>query len=162
MPPSIIDAEFPDMQDANTTSTGIKFSEVYTGHGKRVHAGDVVIIELVGRTEDGATFLDTRAADQPLAFQIGRANKYVPEGISQLVELMTEGDKRMAILPAALAYGSTGASLPQGSVPPDARLLYEVELLRCQQMSMGLACCTESSFPCIGKDVLDKDGNPKV
>ncbi len=40
----------------------------------------------------------------------------------------------------------------QGSVPPNAKLLYEVELLRCQKFTLGLACCSEASFPCIGPD----------
>jgi FKBP-type peptidyl-prolyl cis-trans isomerase len=43
-----------------------------------------VLVDLVGTLENGKVFIDTRAAGQPLAFQIGQTNKFIPEGVSQV------------------------------------------------------------------------------
>ncbi len=88
-------------------------------------------------------------AGSPLAFEIGRTNKFITKGLSQVVMDMKGGDIREALIPAEEGYGSVGISLPQGSVLPGSQLLYEVELLRCQKFTIGLACCSEESFPCI-------------
>ena len=52
--------------------------------------------------------------------------------------------------------------MPQGSVPQDAKLYYEVELLRCQTFTIGLACCSEEAFPCIDKDKAPPPGIDKL
>jgi len=131
------------------TATGIKYTELTSGKGDKPRTGDLVMVDLVGRTEDGEVFLDTKAAGTPLAFQMGQTNKYVPEGLMQTVESMKGGDVRLAVVPASLGYGASGMKLAQGSVPPNAKLYYEVELLRCQTFTIGLACCSDASFPCI-------------
>ncbi|GAX73796.1 hypothetical protein CEUSTIGMA_g1247.t1 [Chlamydomonas eustigma] len=152
-PPVVIETESnPGERQLSLTATGIKFSELKQGSGEKVKSGDLVLIELVGKTENGDVFIDTRAAGNPLAFQVGQTNKYITEGLTQVVETMAGGDLKLAVVPAYLGYGSAGMTLPQGGVPPGSRLFYEVELLRCQNFTLGLACCSEESFPCIGKD----------
>ena len=46
--------------------------------------GDVVLIELLAKTEGGKVFIDTKAAGTPLAFEVGQTNKFVTEGLSQV------------------------------------------------------------------------------
>lgn len=118
----------------------------------RARDGELIIIDVVGKTEGGQVFLDTREAGTPLAFEVGRTNKFITPGLTQVVAAMSGGDVTRAVVPASLGYGSNGIQLPQGEVPPNSKLVYEVEILRCQTFTLGLACCSEASFPCIGKD----------
>ncbi len=62
---------------------------------------------------------------------------------------MTGGSVRLAVVPPALGYAGTGAALRQGRVPPQAKLFYEITLLRCQKFTIGLACCVDDKYPCI-------------
>lgn len=60
------------------------------------------------------------------------------------------------VLPCTVALHcmqASGAQL-QGSVPPNADLYYEIELLRCQQVSLGLACCPDDSYPCLDDEAI--------
>jgi len=62
---------------------GIRWSEVKRGTGEVARTGDVVLIDLLGSTEDGKVFIDTKAAGNPLAFELGTTNKFITEGLSQ-------------------------------------------------------------------------------
>lgn len=103
--------------------------------------------------EDGRVFLDTRAAGQPLAFQLGTTTSTVPEGLAEAVEGMHAGGSRLAVVPASLGYGTRGVRALAGGaapVPPGAALYFELELLRCQEVpGAGLACCPDARYPCL-------------
>lgn len=63
----------------------------------------------------------------------------VPEGLSQVVEGMTSGSVRLAVLPPSLGFGDKSVAMPDGvRVPPNAKLYYEVELLRCEVRGLDL------------------------
>ncbi|PNG99872.1 Peptidyl-prolyl cis-trans isomerase FKBP17-2, chloroplastic, partial [Tetrabaena socialis] len=75
-----------------------------------------------------------------------------------VVETMRSGDVKLAVVPPSLGYGAQGVAFKSGRrVPPNARLYYEVNLLRCQSMTMGLACCSDADFPCIKKKGPDAE-----
>ncbi|KAL6753556.1 hypothetical protein V8C86DRAFT_2725366 [Haematococcus lacustris] len=134
-------------RDVVTVSSGLKYSDVSKGSGPLTKTGDLVLVDVIGRLENGKVFLDTRSAGAPLAFTIGTTNKYVPEGLTQVVEGMEGGSIRLAVLPPSLGYGDQSMELPGGvRIPARSTLYYEVELLRCQGISLGLACCTEATF----------------
>jgi len=145
------------------TSTGIKFANVSQGSGPVTKTGDLVLVDVVGRLPGGKVFIDTRELGAPIAFQVGTSNKLVPEGLSQIVEGMEAGSVRLAVLPAELGYQDQPVKMPGGvTVPPNTKLYYEVELLRCETFTLGLACCTEGAFnrnggSCVkSKDAADK------
>lgn len=81
-------------------------------------------------------------------------------GGTQVVESMRGGSVRLAVVPPALGYGAVYSSLAQGRVPPNSSLYYEVELLRCQQFTIGLACCSDAAYPCIKQPAAAGLGAP--
>lgn len=161
-------------RDIQMTASGIRTSLVSPGRGEAPRSGGLVVAHVVGSLEDGTVFLDTRAVGAPLAFPLGTTNAYVTEGLSQVVETMRGGEVRLAVVPSALGYGARGARLQlppsrqeQGgegggaskggragtvSIPGNAKLYYQVTLLRCQSLEGGLACCTDDTYPCIREE----------
>lgn len=94
-----------------------------TGSGRAAQQGQLVTIDYVGWLDDGTLFDSTRERGQPAAFRLGEARiRGWNEGI---LGMRPSGLRRMSI-PPELAYGSEG--LP-GLIPPDATLVFEVELL---------------------------------
>ncbi|GIL52803.1 hypothetical protein Vafri_8573 [Volvox africanus] len=138
-------------RDIEVTASGIRMSLVSSGHGDPPTSGALVLVDVVGSLEDGTVFLDTGGEGAaPLAFQLGTTNKYVTEGLAQVVETMRGGDVKLAVVPPSLGYGSRGVTFKSGArVPPNAPLYYEISLLRCQNFPVGLACCSEADFPCV-------------
>ncbi|KAG2431712.1 hypothetical protein HXX76_009211 [Chlamydomonas incerta] len=140
-------------RDIQVTASGIRMSLVSSGRGDAPATGALVLVDVVGQLEDGTVFLDTRVEGAaPLAFQLGTTNKYVTEGLEQVVQTMKSGDVKLAVVPPSLGYGARGVTFKSGQrVPPNAPLYYEVSLLRCQTFNLGLACCADADFPCIKK-----------
>ncbi|KAG2449510.1 hypothetical protein HYH02_005654 [Chlamydomonas schloesseri] len=140
-------------RDIQVTASGIRMSLVSAGRGEAPASGSLVLVDVVGQLEDGTVFLDTRVeGSAPLAFQLGTTNKYVTEGLEQVVETMKSGDVKLAVVPPSLGYGARGVTFKSGKrVPPNAPLYYEVSLLRCQTFNLGLACCADADYPCIKK-----------
>lgn len=67
-------------------------SVVSAGRGEYPAPGSLVLVDVVGRLEDGTVFLDTRGpGGGPLAFQLGTTNKLVTEGLAQVWEKSEEG-----------------------------------------------------------------------
>ena len=72
---------------------------------------------------------------------------------------MRSGGQRLAVVPPELGYGSRGRKLPLASVPRNATLYYEIELLRCEELDSAVTvCCDEEHFPCTAPDGDEDEG----
>ena len=108
--------------DSNTAAV-IK-EDLVLGKGASASAGDDVVVHYVGWLENGAQFDSSRARRDPLDFALGAGD--VIKGWDQGIEGMKQGGKRKLTIPAELAYGEHGCG---GVIPPNATLVFEVELL---------------------------------
>lgn len=114
------------MSDANavTTPSGLKYVELKEGTGATPQPGQTVEVHYVGTLEDGTKFDSSRDRGQPFSFKIGVGQ--VIKGWDEGLSTMKVGSRRQLIIPPELGYGSRGAG---GVIPPNATLLFDVELL---------------------------------
>jgi FKBP-type peptidyl-prolyl cis-trans isomerase len=114
------------MSDANavTTPSGLKYVELKEGTGATPQPGQTVEVHYVGTLEDGTKFDSSRDRGQPFSFKIGVGQ--VIKGWDEGLSTMKVGGRRQLIIPSELGYGSRGAG---GVIPPNATLLFDVELL---------------------------------
>jgi peptidylprolyl isomerase/FKBP-type peptidyl-prolyl cis-trans isomerase FkpA len=98
-------------------------NDVTVGSGERAETGDTVSVHYTGRLENGTTF-DSSVGRSPFSFTLGEGR--VIEGWEQGVSGMRVGGTRMLTIPPHLAYGEAGVP---GAIPPDATLIFEVELI---------------------------------
>jgi peptidylprolyl isomerase len=116
-----------DAKDFTTTASGLKYYDLKVGTGDSPTKGQTVVVAYTGWLEDGTIFDSSLDSGQPFLFQIGTGS--VIPGWDEGVATMKPGGKRQMVIPAALAYGPTG----QGTIPPNATLIFEVELLQVQK-----------------------------
>lgn len=114
------------MSDANavTTPSGLKYVELKEGTGATPKPGQTVEVHYVGTLEDGTQFDSSRDRGQPFSFKIGIGQ--VIKGWDEGVSTIKVGGRRQLIIPPELGYGARGAG---GVIPPNATLLFDVELL---------------------------------
>jgi peptidylprolyl isomerase len=103
---------------------GLAYQEETVGKGALPKTGDTVTVHYVGRLTNGKKFDSSIDRGQPFSFQIGVGQ--VIKGWDEGVATMHVGGRRRLIIPAPLAYGATGAG---GVIPPNATLLFDVQLL---------------------------------
>lgn len=103
---------------------GLKYQDLKVGDGALAESGKTVSVHYTGWLTDGTKFDSSLDHGKPLDFQLGAGN--VIRGWDEGVKGMRVGGKRRLTIPPDLAYGSAGAP---GAIPPDATLLFEVELL---------------------------------
>ncbi len=113
-----------------TTDSGLKYQDLKEGTGDAAKAGDVVQVHYTGwLTTDGTTkgkkFDSSLDRGEPFKFKLGNGD--VIKGWDEGVAGMKVGGKRLLVIPPALGYGARGAG---GDIPPNATLLFEVELLK--------------------------------
>src|SRR6476620_7629275 len=108
-----------------TTASGLKYEELAEGSGTAAKAGDKVQVHYTGWLTNGTKFDSSHDRRQPFGFTLGAGQ--VIKGWDEGVAGMKVGGKRKLTIPAALAYGSRGAG---GVIPPNAELVFEVELLK--------------------------------
>jgi peptidylprolyl isomerase len=113
-----------DEADYVTTASGLKYYDLTVGEGPTPQAGQQVSVQYTGWLTDGTMFDSSLAQGQPLSFVIG-AQQVIP-GWEEGVETMRVGGQRQLVIPADLAYGASGAG---NVIPPNATLIFEVELL---------------------------------
>ena len=134
---------FADLKaKATTTPSGLKYAITKKGSGKKPVNGASVFIHYAGFLEDGELFDSSveavaktfgkydpnRAAQngyQPIPFQAGKKDGMIP-GFIEGIEQLSLGDKAVIFIPSRLGYGAAGAG---GVIPPNANIIFEIELL---------------------------------
>lgn len=106
-----------------TTASGLQITDLVVGEGAEATAGQTVSVNYRGTLQNGKEF-DSSYGRGPFSFPLGAGR--VIKGWDEGVAGMKVGGKRQLVIPPDLAYGSRGAG---GVIPPDATLLFEVELL---------------------------------
>ena len=106
------------------TDTGLKIEDLSEGGGTPAASGDKVTVHYTGWLTDGTKFDSSLDRNQPFSFPLGGGR--VIRGWDEGVAGMRPGGRRRLTIPSHLAYGAAGAG---GVIPPDATLVFEVELL---------------------------------
>ena len=109
---------------ATKTSSGLTIEDVVVGNGAAASAGDNVTVHYTGWLANGGKFDSSKDRNDPLVFPLG-AGRVIP-GWDEGVQGMQVGGTRKLTIPPELGYGARGAG---GVIPPNATLLFEVELL---------------------------------
>jgi len=107
-----------------TTQSGLRYVDRVVGTGESPQFGQMVTVHYTGTLENGSKFDSSVDRGQPYTFQIGRAP--VIKGWHEGVMTMKIGGKRKLIIPPNLAYGASGRP---PVIPPNATLIFEIELL---------------------------------
>ena len=107
-----------------TTASGLKYVDVKVGKGASPVKGKQVKVHYTGTLENGKKFDSSVDRNEPFSFVIG-VGQVIP-GWDEGVMGMKAGGKRKLIIPSKLGYGAAGAG---GVIPPNATLLFDVELL---------------------------------
>jgi FKBP-type peptidyl-prolyl cis-trans isomerase len=102
---------------------GLDVEVLAKGTGKKAQIGDLVTVDYTGWLEDGTVFDSSVDKGQPFQFTLGEGG--VIKGWDEAVRRMSVGDKHRLTIAPDLAYGETG----RGTIPPDATLIFEVEVL---------------------------------
>lgn len=128
---------------ASKTNSGLQYTIIKKGTGKKPKSGQQVFVEYAGFLEDGTLFdtsmastaeafgkLDPARAEakqyNPIPFKAGSKEGMIP-GFIEGIEQLSFGDKAVLFIPSHLAYGVTGAG--NGVIPPNANIIFEIELL---------------------------------
>ena len=106
------------------TDSGLKYEELTVGGGAVAEAGQTVSVHYTGWLTDGIKFDSSVDRNQPFQFLLGKGQ--VIRGWDEGVQGMKVGDKRKLTIPPQLGYGAAGAG---GVIPPNATLVFDVELL---------------------------------
>jgi peptidyl-prolyl cis-trans isomerase A (cyclophilin A) len=106
------------------TESGLRYKIIQKGNGKQAEAGKTVSVHYTGSLENGKTFDSSYPRKKPIEFPLGRGN--VIEGWDEGIALLQVGDKARFVIPAYLGYGERGAG---GVIPPNATLVFDVELM---------------------------------
>lgn len=109
---------------AVTTSSGLQYVELTVGTGATAQAGQTVTVHYTGWLENGTKFDSSVDRGQPFSFPLGAGR--VIKGWDEGVQGMKVGGKRKLTIPSSLGYGARGAG---GVIPPNAILIFDVELL---------------------------------
>jgi FKBP-type peptidyl-prolyl cis-trans isomerase len=107
-----------------TTPSGLRYVDLVVGAGESPKPGQMVTVHYTGTLEDGTKFDSSVDRGQPFNFPIGVGK--VIKGWDEGVMTMKIGGKRKLVIPSNLGYGARGAG---GVIPPNATLIFEVELL---------------------------------
>jgi FKBP-type peptidyl-prolyl cis-trans isomerase len=111
-------------QEVTTTPSGLKYTDLQVGAGEEARAGKTVSVHYTGWLENGTKFDSSHDRRSPFSFNLGAGQ--VIRGWDEGVAGMKIGGKRRLTIPSALGYGARGAG---GVIPPNATLIFEVELL---------------------------------
>lgn len=107
------------------TASGLIYLNTRKGTGVQAKAGDTVSVHYTGTLTDGTKFDSSRDRGEPIEFALGQGR--VIKGWDEGIAKMRVGDQAILVIPSAIGYGSRGAG--GGQIPPDATLIFIVELV---------------------------------
>lgn len=107
-----------------TTPSGLQYEDLVPGTGASPTRGQTAVVHYTGWLTDGTKFDSSLDRGQPFSFPVGAGR--VIQGWDEGVATMKVGGKRRLTIPSELGYGARGAG---GVIPPNATLIFEVELL---------------------------------
>lgn len=114
-------AKNAEKEGVTTTESGLQYEVLEQGDGEKPAATDTVKVHYAGTLIDGTTFDSSYDRGEPATFPL---NRVIP-GWTEGVQLMNVGSKYRLTVPSELGYGEQGT----GPIPPNATLVFEVELL---------------------------------
>jgi len=106
------------------TESGLRYQIIQKGSGTQASQGKEISVHYKGQLPDGRVFDSSYDRKQPIDFTVGIGQ--VIKGWDEGLQLLQVGDKARLVIPSHLAYGSQGAG---GVIPPDATLIFDVELM---------------------------------
>ena len=106
------------------TESGLRYKMIQKGSGKKAENGKTVSVHYEGSLESGKVFDSSYPRKKPIDFKLGEGQ--VIEGWDEGIALLQVGDKARFVIPSHLGYGSRGAG---GAIPPNATLIFDVELM---------------------------------
>ena len=112
------------MADPITTASGLQYEDITVGEGESPQTGQMVRVHYTGTLTDGSKFDSSRDRGTPFSFKLGVGQ--VIKGWDEGVATMKIGGRRILTVPGDLAYGPNGYP---GVIPPNATLIFDVELL---------------------------------
>jgi peptidyl-prolyl cis-trans isomerase A (cyclophilin A) len=119
------EAVLKDLQKgAKVTASGLSYKMIKIGNGIQAEKGKTVSVHYTGKLIDGTKFDSSYDRNEPIEFPLGEG-RVIP-GWDEGIALLKVGDKATFIIPSNLAYGERGAG---GVIPPNATLIFDVELM---------------------------------
>ena len=106
------------------TESGLRYQFIQKGEGKQAEAGKTVSVHYEGSLENGKVFDSSYPRKKPIEFRLGQGQ--VIKGWDEGIALLRVGDKARFVIPSDLGYGPAGAG---GAIPPNATLIFDVELM---------------------------------
>jgi FKBP-type peptidyl-prolyl cis-trans isomerase len=106
------------------TDSGLRYQIIQKGSGKPAESGKTVAVHYQGALDNGKVFDSSYPRKKPIEFRLGQGQ--VIEGWDEGIALLKVGDKARFVIPSYLAYGASGAG---GVIPPNATLVFDVELM---------------------------------
>src|SRR5438045_5486916 len=106
------------------TASGLEYEDIREGTGRSPTTGQTAIVHYVGTLTDGTKFDSSRDRGEPYEFPLGQGQ--VIKGWDEGIAKMHVGDQAILVIPPSIGYGSRGS---RGVIPPDATLIFIVELV---------------------------------
>ncbi len=106
------------------TESGLRYKMIQKGDGAKAEKGKTVSVHYKGSLTDGTVFDSSFKRNQPIDFTLGVGQ--VISGWDEGISLLQVGDKARFVIPPSLGYGANGAG---GVIPPNATLIFDVELV---------------------------------